>query len=70
MKKHTYFVRVEGTHFPSIFIDARRFNRLVSLVAPFSNMSVHVMAHTSYDDLISDYDLRIFVEIINYLHKL
>lgn len=69
MKKHSYFVKVEGTNFPSFFIDVRRFNRLVDLVAPL-NMSVCVMAHTSYDGLISDNDLRTFVEVIDYLRKL
>lgn len=69
MKKHTYLVRVEGTNFPSFFIDIRRFNRLVELVASL-NMSVRVLAHTSYDGLITDDDLRLFVEITNYLRKL
>ena len=69
MKKHSYFVKVEGTKFPSLFIDARRFNRLVDLVAPL-NMSVSVMAHTSYDGFISAHDLQVYVQLINYLRLL
>lgn len=69
MKKHSYFVKVEGTKFPSIFIDARRFNRLVDLVAPL-DMSVCVMAHTSYDGFISANDLQVYVQLINYLRSL
>lgn len=65
MKKTVYLVRVEGTNYPAIFIDARRFNRLVEVVAPFDR-AVRVIAVSRYGDFITDNDLRIYVELYNH----
>lgn len=69
MKKNIYLVRVEGTNFPAIFVDTKRFNRLVDLVAPL-NIAVRVLDYFPYGGFISADDLRLFVEITNYLRKL
>lgn len=69
MKKTVYLVRVEGTNYPAIFIDARRFNRLVEVVAPFDR-AVRVIAVSRYGDFITDNDLRVYVEMFNYFKNM
>lgn len=66
MKKHSYLVRVEGTNFPPIFIDTIRFNYLVSLATPLDR-AVFVSAVSRGYDIITDFDLRIYRNLINYL---
>lgn len=66
MKKHSYLVRVEGINFPPIFIDARRFNRLVALATPLDR-AVLVSAVCSGYDIINDFDLRVYAELLNHL---
>lgn len=66
MKNYSYLVRVEGTKFPPIFIDTRRFNRLVSLATPL-DLAVFVTAVCRGYDIITDFDLRVYSELSNYL---
>lgn len=65
MRKPTYLIRVEGVNYPAICIDAKRFNRLVEVVAPF-DLAVRVIAFSRYDDYVTANDLRLFTQIYNH----
>lgn len=69
MRTPVYLIRVEGVNFPPIFIDAKRFNRLVGLVAPL-DISVSVIAISRHYEFVSANDLKVFSQIYNYFkHK-
>ena len=65
MRKIIYLIRVEGVNSPAICIDAKRFNRLVEVVAPF-DLAVRVLAISRYDDYVTANDLRLFTQIFNH----
>lgn len=66
MKKYSYLVSVEGTNFPPIFVDTRRFNSIVALATPLDR-AVFVTAVSHGYDIITEFDLRVYSEITNYL---